>query len=108
MKAFAIIMISAIVFCLQKAIIVPYYALIIFVAFNSASLKGITEKVFTFLGTHSTNIWLIHMFFYLYMFPGLVFSAKYPVLILLYLLAICVAFSYAINLIYKRLLFLIR
>ena len=108
MKASAVIIISAIVFCLQKAIVMPYYALIIFCAFNSASLKGITEKVFTFLGTHSTNIWLIHMFFYLCMFPGLVFCVKYPILILLYLLAICVAFSYVINLIYKRLLFLIQ
>lgn len=106
MKAVVVVIISAIVFFLQKAIVMPYYALIIFCAFNNAPLKGITEKVFTFLGTHSTNIWLIHMFFYLCMFPGLVFIVKYPVFMLLYLLAICVVFSYMINFIYKHLLFI--
>ncbi len=51
-------------------------------------------------GTHSTNIWFTHMFFYFVLFPRLVYRAEYPIPIFLFMLAICVAVSYVINLIY--------
>lgn len=32
-----------------------------------------------YFGEHSMNIWLVHMFFYLVLFKGFVFYAKYPI-----------------------------
>ena len=40
------------------------------------------------------------MFFYLVLFKNLVYMAKYPLFIYLFMMAICVAVSYIINLIY--------
>ena len=94
---------SAAIYVLEKAILMPFYAAYIFVLFNSSRLSKNVKKCFLFLGKHSTNIWLIHMFFYLCMFPGMVFSVKYPLFILLYLLGICILISYAINFIYDKL-----
>lgn len=94
---------SAVIYMLEKAILMPFYAAFIFSLFNSGRISEKVQKCFLFLGKHSTNIWLIHMFFYLCMFPGLVFSVKYPLFILLYLLGICIVISYAINFIYDKL-----
>lgn len=55
------------------------------------------KKFFEFFGKHSTNIWLTHMFFYMVLFPGLVFKAKFPVIIYLTMLLLCVGVSYIIN-----------
>ena len=46
-----------------------------------------------FLGKHSTNIWLTHMFFYGVLFKDLVFVAKYPALIFLLMISICLCVS---------------
>lgn len=59
------------------------------------------ERFFLFFGAHSTNIWLTHMFFYLTLFSGLAFKAKYPLFIYAFLLALCVALSYALNFLYQ-------
>ena len=59
------------------------------------------EGVFLFLGKHATNIWLTHMFFYLVLFTNLVYSAKYPILILLLMLMITIPISMVIQLIEK-------
>lgn len=61
-----------------------------------------------FFGGHSTNIWLIHMFFYLTLFKGLVFYAKYPILIFFLLLGLSLAASYAVNAISRPLKRLVR
>lgn len=47
------------------------------------------------------NIWLVHMFFYLTLFAGLVQNLKYPILIFIGMIILCTAVSYVINLIYK-------
>ncbi len=59
------------------------------------------NKVLEFFGEHSTNAWLVHMFFYLVLFKNLVFAAKYPALILLFMLALCIATSYIVKLPYN-------
>ena len=53
------------------------------------------------MGKHSTNIWLIHMFFYLYLFKDFVYVAKYPLAILALMLVICIGCSYIINMLLK-------
>lgn len=61
------------------------------------------ENVFLFVGKHSTNIWLTHMFFYLVLFRHLVYKAKYPVLIFAFMLAITTAVSALLQLVQKPL-----
>lgn len=55
------------------------------------------KNTLLFFGKHSTNIWFTHMFFYLTLFDNLVYIAKYPLLIYLLMMVICVSVSYVIN-----------
>lgn len=55
------------------------------------------RRVLIFLGNHSANIWLVHMFFYEKLFRDLVFAAKYPVLIFSYMMALSILSSYLVN-----------
>lgn len=77
--------------------IAPLTGLIIIILFTSWNKPHIVESIFLILGKHSTNIWLIHMFFFLYIFKNLVFIGKYPVIILCIMLGICMVFSWMIN-----------
>ncbi len=61
-----------------------------------------------YFGEHSTNIWLIHMFFYLSIFRGLVFYAKYPIPVYLLLILLSLAASYVVNWLCKPILKLVR
>lgn len=99
-----LLLISVVVCIVEKGIAMPFYAIIVFLVFNSLKKNKSFTKIFDFLGTHSTNIWLVHMFFYLVLFAGLVQNLKYPLFIFIGMLAICIAVSYIINLIYKPML----
>lgn len=59
------------------------------------------EQTFLFVGKHSTNIWLTHMFFYLVLFRNLVYKAKYPVFIFAFMMAITTAVSALLQLVQK-------
>ena len=61
-----------------------------------------------YLGEHSTNIWLVHMFFYSVLFEGFVFCAKYPIPVFLLLLLASLASSYVIKWLSKPILKLVR
>ncbi len=61
------------------------------------------EKTLLVIGDHSTNIWLTHMFFYLYLFSGLVYLARYPVFVFLLMVAITMAVSVLVNAIHRPL-----
>ena len=61
-----------------------------------------------YFGEHSTNIWLVHMFFYMAPFDGFVFCAKYPIPVFLLLLAVSLASSYVIKWLSKPILKLVR
>lgn len=97
-----ILLVVSVVVCIaEKGILMPFYAIIVFLIFNSIRKNKAFIKIFDFLGTHSTNIWLVHMFFYLTLFAGLVQNLKYPILIFIGMIILCTAVSYVINLIYK-------
>lgn len=81
---------------INKAVLIGPVAVLIFLGFNLMPKGGTSERVFLFLGKHSTNVWLTHMFFYGKMFEGLAIKAKYPMLIFLFLLLLCIAASYVI------------
>lgn len=90
----------------------------LFVAFISATVtivllcicplpKRITDLL-CYFGKHSTNIWLIHMFYYGNLFNDFVFCMKYPIPIFLLLLTVSLLSSYIIKWISKPILKLVR
>lgn len=85
----------------ESLIVAPITGLSTIVCFHIMNKPKVLCKATYFLGKHSTNIWLVHMFFYLTLFKDFVFIAKYPLLILLFMLVICIVVSYGINLIYQ-------
>jgi hypothetical protein len=99
--AFSVMFLCTVI--IEKAILISLVALATFFMFNIWKKGKIATAVFTFLGQHSTNIWLVHMFFYAYVFKGLVQKARYPIPMLLFLLALCVLTSYGIMAIQKGL-----
>lgn len=60
------------------------------------------KNVFLFLGKPSTNIWLIHMFFYQYIFVNLVFVGQYPLIILTIMMCLAIICSMGINYVMKK------
>lgn len=82
---------------IHKAVLVGVAAFAVFLLFNLWEKGQREERAFLFLGDHSTNIWLTHMFFYAYIFEGLVIKARYPVLMFSYMLMLCCLTSYIIK-----------
>lgn len=58
---------------------------------------SVLSKPFEFFGSHSMNMWLTHMFFYMPMYGGLAYYAKYPLLIFISLVLMSLAASFIIN-----------
>lgn len=83
--------------------IAPANGFAILVILHELSLPRVVGGVLSFFSEHSTNIWLTHMFFYQGLFPGLVYRAKYPLFIYLFMLGICTVVSYALQLVEKPL-----
>ena len=77
----------------------------LFVAVITAT---VTIILLCYLDEHSTNIWLVHMFFYAVLFEGFVFCAKYPIPVFLLLLLSSLASSYVIKWLSKPILKLVR
>lgn len=67
------------------------------VCFSLWKKPKVLNKAFNFMGNQSTNIWLIHMFFYNSLFRNLVFIAKYPVFVFIFMMAICICVSLILN-----------
>lgn len=80
----------------HKAVFMGYVALAVFLLFNLWEKGQRTRRIMLFLGKHSTNIWLVHMFFYSGFLRGPVLAVRYPVLMLAALLALSVGASYVI------------
>lgn len=66
------------------------------------------EKAFLYVGKHSTNIWLTHMFFYSVLFKNLVYIAKYPLLIFIFMMAITLILSKLLQLIDRGISYLFK
>lgn len=59
------------------------------------------NKIFSYLGKHSTNMWLVHSFFCYYYFQKLVFYPKLSVIIVLWLIILSLVASICISFIEK-------
>lgn len=89
----------------HKAVLLGVVSILSFLLFNLWKKSEYTKKLFLFLGKHSTNIWLTHMFFYSRCFRGLVMIVKYPLFMLLFMFTLCIMTSYVVfgiqNLMYE-------
>lgn len=81
---------------IHKAVLMLSVAILTFLLFNLWQKGKIAEWIFGFLGKHSTNIWLTHMFFYGCVFEGFVQKMRYPLFMLLFLLICSIAASYVV------------
>ncbi|WP_020062968.1 acyltransferase family protein [Bacillus sp. 123MFChir2] len=88
----------------ESMIIAPFTAIAFICFFNLMDKSNFIQRIFTFFGNHSTNIWLTHMFFYMSIFPKLTFAPRYPIIILGWLIVMCLASSYVINFIYQHII----
>lgn len=82
----------------RSLFIAPATGLVIIFLFSLWKKPHWVEQTFLFIGKHSTNIWLTHMFFYLYIFKNLVYKAHYPLLILATMMGLSILCSMVINL----------
>ena len=73
--------------------IAPATGIVIIMIFHFWSKPQGIENAFVFFGTHSTNMWLTHMFFFSTLFTNFVYIAKYPLPIFTLLIAITLSIS---------------
>ena len=85
----------------QTLFVAVFTGVVFICVFNLIDKPKWINRLFNYLGDHSTNIWLIHMFFYMIYFKDLVYGAKYSFLIFSWLIILCLVSSYIVNLIYK-------
>ena len=78
-----------------------FSGLYIIIVFSYLKKSVAVEKIFIYLGEHSTNIWLVHMYFTSYYFAELVFKSKYVITTYVTALALSLFSSYIIKLIQK-------
>ena len=74
--------------------------IILFIYELTISFK-LVEILLSFLGKHLFNIFLFHTFIYYYYWEAFIYSFKYPVLIFLVLLSICIVLSIMIEFLKK-------
>ncbi|KKI91430.1 acyltransferase [Bacillus sp. SA1-12] len=82
---------------IESAIIAPINGIAIIIIYWFMNKNKVVEKILDYISNHSTNIWLIHMFFYMSIFPELTFAPRNPLLIFFWLLILCIVSSYAVN-----------
>jgi peptidoglycan/LPS O-acetylase OafA/YrhL len=54
-------------------------------------------RAVSFLGKHSMNVYMIHTFIFYYWFEEFIYSFKYPILIFVVLMAICIVISICVE-----------
>ena len=86
---------------IETMFIDPFIAVIFICLFNLMNLDSLSKKIWNFFGTHSTNMWLTHMLFYMNFAEEFVFASRNVVVIFLVLVGLSIISSYLINMIYK-------
>ena len=85
----------------QSLFVAVFTGITFIVLFNIIDKPKWLDDILGYISLHSTNMWLTHMFFYSIYFKKIVFTPKYPVLIFVWLVVICICASNIINIIYK-------
>ncbi len=83
-------------------IVAPLTALGFIFLFLQLRLFSVIDKGLDFFSAHSTNLWLIHMFFYMIYFEEIIYAPQYPFVIFIWLVLWCLIASYIVNLIYNK------
>jgi len=83
-------------------IIAPFTALAFIFLFLQLKLPVYLDNVLDFFTPHATNLWLIHMFFYMIYFPDFVYGFKYVPLIFIVLVVMSLLSSYVVNFIIRQ------
>lgn len=78
-------------------IIAPFTAIGFIFMFLQLDLPLFLNKILDFFTPHATNIWLIHMFFYMIFFADFIYSPKYVLTIFLLLVGCCILSSIVVN-----------
>ena len=91
----------------QTLFVAAFTGIIFIVVFNLIDKPMWLDNLLSYLSKHSTNMWLVHMFFYMIFFKDLVYAPKYPILIFIWLVVLCLGASYLTNLIYKPIISLL-
>ena len=79
--------------------VAPVTGFVVMTLFHFWRKPATVQKAFLFVGNHSTNLWLTHMFFYSCLFTNLVYVARYPLLIFALMLAITLTLSMLLKLV---------
>lgn len=95
-----IIMLIIIHSIFESASIAPLTGISFICFFVFIDKSKTVKRILNIFAEHSTNIWLTHMFFYMTIFPSIIFAPKYPALILVWLFVLCIVTSYIIKFMY--------
>lgn len=88
----------------QTLFVAVFTGIAFIVLFNLIDKPDSLDRLLYYLSSHSTNMWLTHMFFYMVYFKSLVFMPKYLVFIFIWLVILCLVSSYLINLFYLNII----
>lgn len=88
-------------FFVKSMIVAPFTAIIFIIGFSLLRFNQVVEKIFVYFGNHSTNIWLVHMQYYMIFVPTIIFSTNTVIGCLVILLGLCLITSYVIDYIYS-------
>ena len=81
----------------QSLIVAPLTAMAVLICLFGMNMPDCVDRILLLMGKHSTNIWLVHMFFYFTLFENFAFVAKYPLTIFALMIAVCLLTSWLIN-----------
>ena len=95
---FTLIFVCIIIHWIIKSLVIaPFVAVLFVVAYALLNINSFWEKVLLFLSKHSTNIWLLHMQFYMIFMSKIVFSTNTVIGCYAILLFLCIVCSIFIN-----------
>lgn len=99
-----LMLLSVVLHIIVKSMIVaPFTGLIFITGFLLIDIKiPFLEEVLLFLGKHSTNVWLLHMQFYMIFFSKFIFSTHTVLGCIIMLFACCILCSYVVNIIHFK------
>lgn len=92
-----LILLIALRVILKTGALHTFYAYAFIIIFLNSKRLSFFDKVLSFLGKHSMNMWMIHSWFCYYLFKDFIYGFKYPILIYIILLAISLCCSILIN-----------
>lgn len=84
--------------------VAPITGFVILILFHFWNKPEKVQRFFLYIGNHSTNIWLTHMFFYFSLFKNFVYVAKFPILIYVLMLGLTLLVSVILQKIEKPLM----